>query len=441
MDRVSLDFDMTQSDAFKKHLGMFAYPKGSHLTKRTEALGEWVRQRTGFSTWPYARSLELPPSPVTRIQSQNGRKIEGINFGSQDYLGLCSHPAIHEAAIRALRQYGPHSAASPMLQGNTPLSKELEREIAELVNTDHVLLFPTGWAAGFGAIVGLVRPDDHVVIDQMAHACLMQGARAATNNHYFFRHNSIADVRKKLAAIRAKDTRNAILVVSEGLFSMDSDSPNITGLQEACQEYSAVLMLDVAHDLGASGPSGSGQMGIQNMLGKVDLVMGSFSKTFSSNGGFLATHNQSVKQYVSIYGGSHTFSNALSPIQAGVAVEAMRIVRGGEGDRRRELSRSNIERLRRSFNSRGIGCLGQPSNIVPVTVGDEILAKWTGKLLEENGLIANLVEFPAVARGAARFRFQVMASHTKEQIDKGVEIFCASFKEAGNMMSLATISE
>lgn len=243
-------------------------------------------------------------------------------------------------------------------------------------------------------------------------------------------HNDVADARRRLEKIRAKDIDNAILVVSEGIFSMDSDSPDILKLQEVCREFNAVLLVDVAHDLGSSGPGGTGQIGIQNMLGQIDLVMGAFSKTFSSNGGFLATHHASVKHFISIYGGSHSFSNALSPIQAGVVLEALRIVRSEEGDRLREKSLSNIRQLRSSFMSRGLECYGQPSPIVPVSVGEDKLAKWTARLLEENGLIANLVEYPAVARGRARFRFQVMASHTEDQINAAVQIFCQSLEEA-----------
>ncbi|HJQ24649.1 MAG TPA: aminotransferase class I/II-fold pyridoxal phosphate-dependent enzyme [Blastocatellia bacterium] len=419
-----------QSDAFTKHLGMFIEPAGAHLTERTHALGEWLNERTQLNTWPYARALEQPPAPTTRIRSQNDRLVVGYNFGSQDYLGLAGHPAILDAAIRALREYGPHAAASPMLQGNTQLSRRLEREIAELVNMDHVLLFPTGWAAGFGTIVGLVRSNDHIVIDQLAHSCLMQGARAATPNIRFFHHNDALERRRKLRRIRDKDTAHGILVISEGLFSMDSDSPDIAALQDVCTEYGAVLMMDVAHDLGAQGPGGSGQIGMQNMLGKVDIVMGSFSKTFASNGGFVATHDLSVKQYLGIYGGSHTYSNAISPVQCGVVLEAMRIVRSSEGDHLRVRSKANIHQLRDGFHRRGIETLGEPSNVVPVTVGDERVAKWTSRFLEENGLIANLVEYPAVARNRARFRFQVMASHTPEQIDTAIDIFECSLEAA-----------
>jgi 7-keto-8-aminopelargonate synthetase-like enzyme len=418
--------DLHTSDAFTKHLGMFAYPKGSNLIKRTRPVSQWISERTELSTWPYARSIERSPATETRLRTQNGAIVEGLNFGSQDYLGLASHPSIHEAALRALRDYGPHSAASPMLQGNTRLSKSLEREIGEFLNMDHVLLFPTGWAAGFGTITGLIRADDYIVIDQLAHACLMQGTRAATEKHFFFRHNDLTSLTKRLRSIRAKDTEHAILVVSEGLFSMDSDFPDIASLQAVCHEFDAVLMVDVAHDLGAMGPGGTGQIGLQKFLGKVDLVMGSFSKTFSSNGGFLATHDLSVKQFVSIYGGSHTYSNALSPIQAGVVTEAIRIVRSEEGDRLREKSLNNINHLREQFAGVGAECLGSPSNIVPVSVGDETLAKWTSCFLERDGLLANLVEFPAVARGKARFRFQVMATHTENQIERAVGIFARS---------------
>lgn len=426
---------VNESDAFTKHLGMFTHPKGAHLIERTRPLGDWLDSRIELGTWPYSRALETSPDTTARVRSSNGLTVEGINFGSQDYLGLASHPSVHDAAIRALADYGPHSAASAILQGNTGLSRRLERAVAEHVAAEHVLLFPTGWAAGFGTIVGLVRPNDHVVLDQNSHACLMQGARAATDKHTFFRHRDTDDARRKLAKIRAKDMENAILVVTEGLFSMDSDSPDILALQAVCREFDAVLMVDVAHDLGASGPQGTGQLGLQGALGKVDLVMGAFSKTFSSNGGFLATNHASVRHYVSIYGGSHAFSNALSPIQAGVVLEALRIVRSEEGERLRAKSASNIRRLRSAFEADGLECYGEPSNVVPVGVGDERLAKWTGRSLEENGLIANLVEYPAVARGKARFRFQVMASHTDEQIDRGVRIFRRALAEARHRLA------
>ncbi|HYO16090.1 MAG TPA: pyridoxal phosphate-dependent aminotransferase family protein [Thermoanaerobaculia bacterium] len=439
--RVALDpfhsETIDPSAVFARHLGLFAFPRGAHLTERTKPLGEWLAQRTALNTWPYSRCLEGPPATETRITSQNDRPVQGINFGSQDYLGLASHPALRDAAFRALEEFGPHAASSPMLQGNTALSRRLEMALAERLGMEHVLLFPTGWAAGFGVIAGLVRPNDHILIDQLAHACLMQGARAATPNHTFFRHNCVEDVRRRLAKIRTRDTQNAILVITEGLFSMDSDSPDLPALQEVCREHGAVLMVDVAHDFGATGPGGAGQVGLQGMLGQVDLVMGSFSKTLASNGGFVATRDLSVKQYLGVYGGPHIYSNALSPVAAGVVLEALRIVCSAEGDALRNRALDNILRLRRGFAAKGIECLGNPSNIVPVITGDETLAKWTGRLLEEHGLLANLVEFPAVPRGRSRFRFQVMASHSGRQVDAAVEIFSRCLAQAREIAGTA----
>lgn len=430
---TTLDVSLQHSPAFTKHLGLFANPSGAHLLDRTRPLGDWLDLRMELNTWPYARTLLGRPASETVLESQNSRRVAGINFGSQDYLGLSMHPEIDRAAHEAIDRYGPHAAASPMLQGNTIPGRALERGLGDMLETEHVLLYPTGWAAGFGTITGLVRPSDSIVIDQLAHACLLQGARAATQNVYLFRHNDVESLRHRLTRIRAKDAENGILVVSEGLFSMDSDSPRIEALQQVCHEHGAVLMMDVAHDFGATGPGGTGQIGFQRMLGKVDLVMGSFSKTFASNGGFVATRQSSVRQFLGIFSGSHMYSNGISPVQSAVAHEAMRIVRSEEGDALRDRAFDNILRLRAGFESRGIECLGNPSNVVPVMCGDETVAKWTSRLLEENGLIANLVEFPAVPRERARFRFQIMASHTEEQIDRAVDVFVKCLKEAREM--------
>lgn len=425
-----LELSPSVSAAFSKHLGLFANPKGAHLLDRTEPLGEWLDLRAELNTWPYARTMQGRPGAEAVLHSQNSRRVAGMNFGSQDYLGLSQHPAILAAAHDALDEFGPHAAASPMLQGNTVPGRRLEHALGDMLEMEHVLLFPTGWAAGFGTITGLVRPADSIVVDQLAHACLMQGARAATQNVYLFRHNDVDALRHRLSKLRAKDAENAILVVSEGLFSMDADSPRIEAMQSVCREFGAVLMMDVAHDFGATGPGGTGQLGIQQMVGKVDLVMGSFSKTFSSNGGFVATNSRAARQFLGIYGGSHIYSNGISPVQSAVALESLRIVRSEEGDILREQSFDNILRLRAGFESRGIECLGNPSNVVPVMCGDETVAKQTARLLEENGLIANLVEFPAVPRERARFRFQIMATHSEAQIDRAVDVFGRCLHEA-----------
>jgi glycine C-acetyltransferase len=201
------------------------------------------------------------------------------------------------------------------------------------------------------------------------------------------------------------------MVVTESLFSMNSDTPDIPRLQEVCHEYNATLLVDVAHDLGALGPGGRGHIGAMNMLGKVDLVMGSFSKTFASNGGFVASHSRPVKEYLRFYSPTTTFSNALSPVQCATVLKAFEIVDSDEGERLRSELMANILDLRERLGARGFESYGDPSAIVAVKMGSEALARLVSRRLPEAGLLANLVEYPAVAKGAARFRMKVMANH------------------------------
>jgi glycine C-acetyltransferase len=329
-----------------------------------------------------------------------------------------------------LEEFGPHSAGSPTLLGNTALSLDLEREIGEALHMPEVLLFPTGWAAGFGVIAGLVRPYDHVVIDRLAHACLHQGASAATHNVHRFDHLSLKSARDKISQIRSKDSKNGILVVTEGLFSMDSDIPDLVALQSLCHEYGATLLVDVAHDFGSIGPRGTGSIGNQDLLGDLDLVMGSFSKTFASNGGFVAVRHPSVKQYIKVMGGPHIFSNALSPLQCAAVSAALRVVRSEEGAMRRQHLLHAVSALREAFEAHGIKCLGSPSAIVPVPIGTAKAARVASKIIAERGVLANLVEYPAVAVGSARFRMQVMATHTPEQARDAATVVASAIGEA-----------
>ncbi|MBL8288996.1 MAG: aminotransferase class I/II-fold pyridoxal phosphate-dependent enzyme [Rubrivivax sp.] len=338
------------------------------------------------------------------------------HFGTQDYLALSSDPEIKEVAKAVIDEYGVHSAGSSALAGNTKYSLRLEETISAHLGVQHTLLYPTGWAAGYGVIKGLVRPGDHVVMDGLAHACLQEGANSATGNVHLHGHLNVDSVRRHLRRIREKEPRAAILVVTESLFSMDSDTPDLKALQELSHEYGATLLVDVAHDLGAMGPTGTGFIGEQGMLGKIDLVMGSFSKTFASNGGFVACNSVAVKQYLKFYGCSATFSNALSPVQAATVTKAFEIVRSDKGQRLRATLMERIEQLRGALTAEGLQFMGDPSPIVPVRVGDEALARLVSRRLPALEVIANLVEYPAVAKGDARLRVQMMPTHTAEHV-------------------------
>jgi glycine C-acetyltransferase len=408
------------STALEGSMRDFRHLPGTRLLDRVDAFYEWQQDRRQAGVWPLGRSTDTGPGTRCTARSDDGSPFSGVNFASQDYLSLSNHQDIVEIAIETARAFGVHSAGSPALVGNTSLSIALEQELAQFLDMEHVALFPTGWAAGFGIIKGLVRPSDHIVMDALSHACLQEGAQAATRNIHLFRHNQADSLRDKLALVRAKDRENGVLVVTESLFSMDSDTPDIAAFQALCDEYDATLVVDVAHDLGNLGPTGRGHLEIQSMLGKVDLVMGSFSKTFASNGGFVACNKRSVKEYLRYYSSPNTFSNAMSPINAAIVRGALQIVRSPEGAQLRDKLSHNILLLRRLLGECGFETFGDPSAIVCVKMGSEALARLVSRRLPSIGLIANLVEFPAVPKGQARFRLQVMANHSQHEIVSAV---------------------
>ena len=404
----------------------FRYLTGTDILLRVGAFYDWQNARRAAGVWPLGRSTEHGAHSRCSARTDEGALFEGVNFASQDYLSLSSHPAVLETAIETMRAFGVHSAGSPALVGNTSLSIALEQKIADFLDAEHVALFPTGWAAGYGVIKGLVRPNDHIVMDALSHACLQEGAQAATRNIHLFRHNRIDGAREKLAKIRAGDTENGILLITESLFSMDSDTPDIRALQEAAREYGATLVVDVAHDLGNLGPTGRGFIEIQDMLGQVDLVMGSFSKTFASNGGFVASRGRSLKEYLRYYSSPNTFSNAMSPANAAIVGKAFDIIQSDEGAALRAKLMGNIQMLRSLLVSCGLEVYGDPSAIVCVKMGSEALARLVSRRLPSLGLLANLVEFPAVPKGQARFRLQVMARHSQHDIVEAVQRLSAA---------------
>lgn len=415
----------------------FRVPGGADLERRVGNFFKWQNLRRQNGLWPFSRATDFGPRTEVLATDDRGINMEGVNFASQDYLSMSSHPAIKETALAAIERYGVHSAGSAALVGNTTHSVALERKIADFLQMEDCLLYPTGWGAGYGVIRGLVRSSDHIVMDSLAHTCLQEGANAATRNIYLFRHLDLAHCRRWLEKIRSTDTENGIMVVTEGLFSMDSDTPDIAAMQELCNEFNATLMVDVAHDLGALGPGGRGHIGAQNMLGKVDIVMGSFSKTFASNGGFVAVKERPVKEYLRFYSPTTTFSNAMSPVNAAIVLKAFEIIDTDEGQVLRDELMANVLELRRQVREAGLDYYGDPSAIVAVKMGSEGLARLVSRELPELGLLANLVEYPAVGKGAARFRMQVMAKHTRQNVTDAVQRIVAAKAKAE--IALATM--
>ena len=412
-----------RTDAEKKDIMRFRTVSGPDLTTRNDAYLAWQLDRQQADLWPYFRRYDTALTTRATVVSDTGVITKGPNFGGQDYLSLTGHPAVLDAAHQALRDYGPLTAGSPALGGATPISRALEAGLAEALRTEHVALFPTGWASGFGTIRALMHRRDHILLDSLSHDSLRQGAAASGATVEFFRHLDNDAVRRHLAGIRATDTTNAVLVVTEGVFSMDSDTPQLAELLGICREFGAQLMVDVAHDFGAMGESGGGQLEVHGILGEVDFVVGAFSKTFATTGGFLATPSASAREYVRMFGGPQTFSSAITPVQTAVALASLGIVNSAEGARRREAVAAVATRLREGLTARGLEVMGDVvCPVVPVLIGDTPTGRTASGLIARAGLVAHLVEQPAVASDAARFRMQAMADHTDADVDTAIDI-------------------
>lgn len=427
---MSAQFKPVPEAALTGSLRDFRAPQGTDLMQRVTGFYKWQDLRRDHDLWPYARSTASAPQARCNALSDAGDSFAGINFASQDYLSLSSHPAIKQAAIEAIGEYGVHSAGSAALLGNTTNSLLLEQGLSAFLGGREIVLYPTGWQAGYGSVQGFVRSDDHVVLDILAHSCLQEGAKAATRNIHYHGHLNLDALTRKLERIRAADTENGILVVTESLFSMHSDTPDLAAMRALCDRFNATLLVDCAHDLGSVGDDGLGHLGLQNAMDSADIIIGSFSKTFASNGGFIAVKTRAAAEYLKYYSATHTFSNALSPVQAATVLTALKIVRSEEGRILRRKLMDNILYLRAELSRAGLEVLGDPSPIVPVSLGLERVGRFASRHLMARGGIANLVEYPAVPQGGARFRFQVMASHSRQDIEEVVTILASAMRDA-----------
>jgi len=394
----------------------------------------WDQMLDLYQVDTFAKQIQSPLLTHVTASDRRGRPLgRCLNFATQDYLALSYHPAIRQAAIDAIENHGVHAAGSPALVGNCVPSVRLERAMSQWLEAAECVLFPTGWGACYGVIKTLVRRTDHVVLDELSHASLQEGARAATPHVHPFRHLNLDSLERRLKRVRATDPSGGILVVTESLYSMDSDVPDLAAHQDLARRYGANLLVDMAHDLGVLGrTTGRGALETQNMLGKVDVVVGSFSKAFAANGGFVASNHPGLKLAMRFGSGPNTFSTGPSPIQASVAFQALQIIQSEEGAQRRACVAAASERLRGLLQSQGLTVLGQPSAIVPVMMGGVAHTRLAARFMVEQGVLVNLVEHPAVARNASRLRLQLMASHEDPHLEECVAAVSAAVTRAGS---------
>ena len=352
----------------------------------------------------------LPGSPALG----DDHALRGLDFASQDCLGLSTHPEIVAAAGDILRRFGVRSVCAAPEAGDPGLAVALERRIADFLQMEAALLCPTGRAAARTVIRGLVRPSDHVVMDEAVSGGLREGAEAATRHLSAFRHLDADHCRARLRTIRARDAQTGILVVTESLSPLDSGTPDLAALRAACDAYGATLLVDVAQDLGCLGDDGRGHLGLQDMLGRVDLVTGSFSKSFASNGGFIAAGTRSLTACLRTKGDAA--GAALSPIQTAVILRAFAIIDGAEGAERRARLMRNVLKLRTALRARGLDVCGEPS----ATVSVKLASAEAARRLADQGLLADLASAPETVR------LHVTAGHSEAEIDRAAACLALS---------------
>ncbi len=349
------------------------------------------------------------------IDSMQGTRItisgrELSNFSSNDYLGLAAHPALAEAMSRAASRWGGGSTASRLICGTTAEHADLEEELAAVKGTEAALVFSSGVAAATGTIPALVRRGDVVILDKLAHACLIDGARASGAKMRVFPHNDLEKLESHLKWALETHPSGKILIVTESVFSMDGDLAPLKEIVELKEKHGALLFLDEAHAVGVRGAGAQGLAGELGLGDRIEIQMGTLGKALGVSGGYIAG-SRTLVDFLINKARSFVFSTAPSPAVAAACRAALRIVHSQEGDALRARLRENLRCL-----SAGLNMGELPSAIVPLIRGSEESALAEAGRLLESGFFVPAIRYPTVPRNTARLRITVSAAHSAKQI-------------------------
>lgn len=386
---------------------------------------------------PYFRTVESPAMPVVEMEG-----APRIMLASNNYLGLTGDERVMQGARDALARYGTGLTGSRLLNGTTPLHLELEREIAEWMNTDDAIVFTTGHQANVGTLGTLLGPKDTVVVDSADHASILDGVLLSKAKMRPFRHNRMDKLERALE--RSGQDGGGVLVVVDGVFSMEGDVAPLVDIVELCERHGARLMVDEAHGAGVLGARGAGAAELLGVEDRVDLRMGTFSKSLAACGGFVAGPAE-VIDYLRVSSRAFLFTASGVPAALGAALSALRIIRSSEGPMLLASALENARYLSRGLQALGYRTLaGEPirvgpepdsprqsivTPIVPVLVGDDWNAALLWRALYDAGVFTNCALHPAVPPGGALLRTSVMATHDRPTLDRALEVFATVKRE------------
>ena len=382
---------------------------------------EQLRAAREADILPYFRLVESPAAPIVEMEGQ-----ERVMLGSNNYLGLTGDPRVIEGARSALETYGTGLTGSRLLNGTTPLHVELEEHLARWMGTEDAIVFTTGHQANMGALGTLLGVGDTVVVDSAAHASILDGIILSKAKMRPFRHNQLDKLERQLQ--RASDDGGGVLVVAEGLYSMEGDVGPLQGIAELTKRYGARLMIDEAHSVGVLGARGTGAAELFGIEDQTDLRMGTFSKSFASCGGFIAGTAE-VVDYLRVSSRSYIFTASGVPAAIGATHAALKIIDSDEGKDLFALLLANAARLADGLTALGFRVIrsegGVVTPVVPVLVEDDWKAVLLWKALYDAGVFVNVAIHPAVQPGGALLRTSVMATHDEETIDRALGAFAS----------------
>jgi 8-amino-7-oxononanoate synthase len=396
--------------AVKKAADIFE--KCSRFDKAKELISQGI--------YPYFRVIESAQDPEIIM---NGRRM--IMIGSNNYLGLTNHPMVKEAAIEAIKKYGTGCAGSRFLNGTLTIHVDLEEKLARFMRKEASLVFSTGFQVNLGVISALAGKDDVIIIDKMDHASIIDGCRLSFSEVKKFRHNDMNDLERLLREYESKDK----LIVIDGVFSMEGDIARLPEIIALAKQYGARVMVDDAHGIGVLGQTGRGTAEHFGLEGEVDLIMGTYSKSLASIGGFIAGSTD-VIHYIKHTARSLIFSASPPPASVASVSAALDIIEN-EPERREALWR-NTNKMFKGFTELGFEVGPSQTPIIPIVVNDNENAFIMAMMLQEEGVFANVAVSPAVPNGRALIRTSYMATHTEEQLDKVL----MAFEKVGKRMGL-----
>ena len=360
--------------------------------------------------YPYFRPISSDQDTVVQI---DGKPV--LMFGSNSYLGLTNHPKIKEGSIKAVEKYGTGCAGSRFLNGTLDIHIELEEKLAKLVGKEEALVYATGFTVNSGVVPCLGGREDYLLLDRLNHASIIEGSRLSMAKQFKYRHNDMEQLEKFLQQCEPDKIK---LIVADGVFSMEGDLAKLPEMVDLAKKYNASIMIDEAHSLGVFGETGAGvceHFGVQN---DVELVMGTFSKSLATIGGFIAS-NKDVINYLKHNSRTLIFSASITPAAAGAVLAALEVME--EEKWRQKALWDNTHRMLQAFKDKGFETGHTTTPIIPLYVRDNEKTFRLTRMLMDDGVFVNPVVSPAVPSQDTLIRISLMATHTFDQIDEAVE--------------------